>query len=141
MQRRLRLGNSTRENWISEINITPFVDVLLILLVTFLITAPLLTYSISIDLPKGSSEQKPIVAETSMIVTIDVENTITIGEISMQFSELTSYLNTLPIQKRKQRVYLQLDAQLSHQFVIRIMLAFQNAGFQKIGLVFQEEPL
>ena len=141
MQKRLRLDNQTRENWISEINIIPFVDVLLILLVTFLITAPLLTYSIFIDLPKGSSEQKPIVAENSMIVTIDVESTITIGEISMQYSELASYLNTLSIEKQKQHVYLQLDRQLSHQFLIRIMLTFQNAGFQKIGLVFQEEAL
>ena len=119
----------------SDINVTPLVDVMLVLLVIFMITAPLLTAGVSIDLPKAKA--KPISQQDNkpLEISIDGRGTAFIGETKFTDEELTAKLTAMAQEAPDTRVYIRADHKLDYGRVMAVMAAVNASGFTKIALV------
>jgi biopolymer transport protein TolR len=123
----------------SEINVTPFVDVMLVLLIIFMLTAPLLTAGVPIDLPQATV--KPLAVEKAPImVTIDPEGKVFVGEDEVAVAELVARLNALATEGLDERIYVRGDRTASYGTIMTVMGAINAAGFRRIGLVALKEP-
>ena len=124
----------------SEINITPFVDVLLVLLISFLISAPLLTQAIQIQLPKGKLKELVPVYKESILAVVNKKKQIVIRDQIYSLKSLAKSLTKNANEwKRNQPVYVQMDEQVPYGILMDLMLLFKNAGFPQVGLVFKKE--
>ena len=124
----------------SEINITPFVDVLLVLLISFLISAPLLTQALPILLPKGKLKERVPVFKESIIAVVNKRQQIIISEKIYSLKSLDKSLSrNAKIWQRHLPVYLQMDEQVPYGILMDLMLLFKNAGFPQVGLVFKKD--
>ncbi len=122
----------------SEINVTPFVDVMLVLLIVFMVTAPLLSAGVPVDLPQASAQ--PLAVEKEPVtVTIDTEGRVYVGQDEVAFADLIPALDNV-IDGRDERVYLRGDRAASYGTIMRIMGAINGAGFRNIGLVALRDP-
>ena len=138
--RKFRHARRLRGELMSEINITPFVDVLLVLLVSFLISPPLMTLALPIQLPKGKLKERAPDYENSILAVVNKKNQISINDQIFSLKSLADSLkeNTSVLEKRLP-VYLQMDEQVSYGILIEIMLLFKNAGFRQVGLVIKQD--
>ncbi len=124
----------------SEINITPFVDVLLVLLISFLISAPLLTQAFQIQLPKGKLKERVPVYKESILAVVNKKKQIVISDQIYTLKSLAKSLKkNVNEWKRNQPVYVQMDEQVPYGILMDLMLLFKNAGFPQVGLVFKKE--
>ena len=124
----------------SEINITPFVDVLLVLLISFLISAPLLTQAIQIHLPRGKLKERVPVYKESILAVVNKKKQIVISDQIYSLKSLAKSLTKNANEwKRNQPVYVQMDEQAPYGILMDLMLLFKNAGFPQVGLVFKKE--
>ena len=138
--RKFRHARRLRGELMSEINITPFVDVLLVLLVSFLISAPLLTLSLPIQLPEGKLEQRLPNYEESILAVVNKNLQIAIRDEVYSLQSLSKSLtNNKTIWEQKLPVYLQMDEQVAYGMLMELMLLFKNAGFPQVGLVFKKD--
>ncbi len=129
-------GRSVRRNrkLMSEINVTPFVDVMLVLLVVFMITAPLLTVGIDVDLPKSnvseiSGQDEPLA------VSIDSEGKVYLQDTEVTLEELAPRLNLVIGQKPETRIFVRGDKAIDYGMVMRVMGILSTAGFTNIALI------
>lgn len=122
---------------LSEINITPFVDVMLVLLVIFMVTAPMMQSGIGINLPQAETDSKP--AEEGLTLTVTKDQYIHIGENTYNINLLERRLNEFFINKPKKVVYLQADEALPYGLIVRIMDITKKAGVEVIGII--TEPI
>ncbi len=118
----------------SEINVTPFVDVMLVLLVVFMITAPLLTVGVAVDLPKTSvpeirGEDEPLV------VSINAEGKIFLQDTEVTLDELAPRLSAVIAHRRDARIFVRGDKSIDYGQVMRVMGGLHQAGFTRIALV------
>ena len=138
--RKFRHARRLRGELMSEINITPFVDVLLVLLVSFLIAAPLLTLSLPIKLPKGKLEKRLPEYKKSILAVVDKNFKISIEN---DIFTLKSLSNSLRQNKKnwnkKLPIYIQMDEKVPYGILTKIMIIFKNAGFPQVGLVFKKD--
>ena len=120
----------------SEINVTPFVDVMLVLLIVFMVTAPLLTVGIPVDLPKvqanALTDQKDPIE-----ITINLEGEIFIGETLVQIENLIPRINAITEQNTEARIYIRGDRVVSYGRVMEIMSIINSAGYIKVALITQ----
>ena len=124
----------------SEINITPFVDVLLVLMIAFLISAPLLTQAFQIQLPKGKLKERVPVYKESILAVVNKKKQIVISDQIYSLKSLAKSLRKNANEwKRNQPVYVQMDEQVPYGILMDLMLLFKNAGFPQVGLVFKKE--
>ena len=124
----------------SEINITPFVDVLLVLLVSFLISAPLMTLALPIQLPKGKLKERAPDYENSTLAVVNKSNQIYIDNKIYSINSLSRFLKgSTRVWKKSLPVYLQVDEQVPYKILIDVMLLFKNAGFRQVGLVIKQD--
>ena len=124
----------------SEINITPFVDVLLVLLISFLISAPLLTQAIKIQLPKGKLKERVPVYKESILAVVNKKKQILISDQIYSLKSLAKSLTKNANKwRRNQPVYIQMDELVPYGILMDLMLLFKNAGFPQVGLVFKKE--
>ena len=138
--RKFRHARRLREELMSEINITPFVDVLLVLLVSFLISAPLLTLTLPIQLPEGKLEQRLPDYEESILAVVNKNLQIAIRDEVYSLQSLSKSLtNNKTFWEQKLPVYLQMDEQVPYGMLMELMLLFKNAGFPQVGLVFKKD--
>ncbi|MCH2266844.1 MAG: biopolymer transporter ExbD [SAR324 cluster bacterium] len=138
--RKFRHARRLRGELMSEINITPFVDVLLVLLVSFLISAPLLTLSLPIQLPKGKMEERLPAYEKSILAVVNKQLQIAIRDEVYSLKSLSNSLTkNSTIWEQKLPVYLQMDEQVHYGVLMELMLLFKNAGFPQVGLVFKRD--
>lgn len=130
---------SPSEN-LAEINITPFVDVVLVLLIIFMITAPLLQQGFGVDLPQAKA---PEIAASPKDVTlmIDGRGLFYLGDIKKPISkeELTSKLFTLYRTKKEKNLYIQADQGIRYAKVVEAMSLAHEAGVERIGMITQPE--
>jgi biopolymer transport protein TolR len=119
---------------ISDINVTPFVDVMLVLLVIFMVTAPLLTVGVPIELPKTSAKQMTDDVEP-LTITIDNQNNIYIQELKVDFKDLTEKLAAIGKDKFDKKIYINGDKNINYEILMRVMAKINSAGFTSIGLV------
>jgi len=138
--RKFRHARRLRGELMSEINITPFVDVLLVLLVSFLISAPLMTLALPIQLPKGKLKERAPDYENSILAVVNNKNQISIDDQIYSLKSLAgSLIGNASVWKKSLPVYLQMDEQVPYGILIEIMLMFKNAGFRQVGLVIKQD--
>lgn len=128
-----RRGSSRRA--MSEINVTPFVDIMLVLLIVFMVTAPLLTAGVPIDLP--DSKAKAISDEDSkpLEVTLDRDGKIFIGETEVKQSRLIVMLSAMTNKDIDRRIYIRADQALDYGDVMQVLGSINGAGFRKVALI------
>ena len=119
----------------SDINVTPFVDVMLVLLVVFMITAPLLTSGVDINLPQ--SEAKPLTEEDNkpLEISITLEGKIFVGETEVQRGRLINLLEAMTKDDADRRIFIRADQSLNYGNVMDILGALNKAGFRKVALL------
>ncbi len=118
----------------SEINTTPLVDVMLVLLVIFIITAPLLTHAVKIDLPQASSQPLPEKPEV-ISVAIDASGKVYWNDAPMVQGELKVKLQQIANQKPQPELNIRADKETRYQILAEVMADAQNAGVTKLGFV------
>lgn len=119
---------------ISEINVTPFVDVMLVLLIVFMISAPLLSAGVPVDLPETDAGALPISTEP-VTVTVNVDGQIFIGDDEVSIDLLVPTLMDATAENLDRRIFVRGDRQSSYGAVMLVMGRINAAGFTKIGLV------
>ncbi len=119
----------------SEINVTPFVDVLLVLLVIFIVAAPLLTVGVPINLPETAA--KPLVAdqEEPLTISVSADGRVSLQKTEVRKEELIQRLRAIMAERRSTKIYVKGDRDAKYETVMQIMGALNNAGFRDIGLV------
>ena len=138
--RKFRHARRLRGELMSDINITPFVDVLLVLLVSFLISAPLMTLSLPIQLPKGKLKERVPAYEESILAVVNKKKQIAIRDQVYTLKSLgKSLTNNARMWKRSLPIYVQMDEQVPYGILMDLMFLFKNAGFPKVGLVFKKD--
>ena len=128
---------------VSEINITPLVDTLLVLLIIFMVTAPAMTRTIGIDLPSadGARAEKMEVDEEKefLVVGISVDDQIVFEEKNYSQSDFMNQFSTLVAGMEPEKVFIQADKNVAYDRLVQVMVFLQNQGHEKIGLVFEDQ--
>ena len=119
----------------SEINVTPFVDVMLVLLIIFMVAAPLMTVGVPVELPKTAANALPTDDEEPLTVTITAEGLVMIQNTEVPEEELVAKLQAIGAERTSDRVYLRADGANEWNRVAEIMGALNAGGFSNIGLV------
>jgi biopolymer transport protein TolR len=119
----------------AEINVTPFVDVMLVLLIIFMVAAPLLTVGVPVELPKTAAQALPSETEEPLTVTIGAEGQVLIQTTEVSREALVSRLRAIAAERSDDRVYLRADGGVPYNEVAQIMGALNAGGFSSIGLV------
>ena len=130
---RQRHGRSTRPV-MSEINVTPFVDVMLVLLIIFMVTAPLLTVGVPVDLPDSGARALPGDDEP-LSVTIQADGTVYLQESEIEIDELVPRLLAVTENNPEARIFVRGDKAIFYGRVMEVMGALNTAGFNNVGLV------
>jgi len=121
----------------SEINVTPFVDVMLVLLIVFMVTAPLLTVGIKVDLPKVEATALTDIKDP-IEITVNLEGDIYIGESKVEVENLISRLNAITEQNTEARIYVRGDRVVAYGRIMEIMAIINSAGYVKVALITQQ---
>ena len=130
-----RRGNSRRRaKPMSEINVTPFVDVMLVLLIVFMVTAPLLTVGVTVDLPQATSSPLPGQDEP-LTVTVSSDGTIYIQESEIAIDDLGPRLTAVLETKPGTRIFVRGDKVIDYGSVMKVVGAIHDAGIAKVALV------
>ena len=127
---------SKRYSQMSEINVTPFVDVMLVLLIVFMVTAPLLTVGIPVDLPKvkanALTDQKDPIE-----ITVKLDGGVYLGESLVDIENLIPRLDAITDQNTEARIYVRGDRVVAYGRIMEIMSTINSAGYVKVALVAQ----
>ena len=118
----------------AEMNLTPLIDVMVVLLIIFMVSAPLMTVTVPVDLPevgKGAMAE----GDEPLIISIDKENKVFLGETKLEMNELIPRLKAVTAQKPGQRIFIRGDQTLSYGKIMTIMSQMTAAGFTKVALV------
>ena len=131
-----------RRNLISDINVVPYIDVMLVLLVIFMISAPLMVQGIQVNLPEASSEALPVKNNEPLIISIDQEGKIFLEtestkNQSLTLSELNSFVSRIFEASPNMQVVIRGDASVAYQRVMLVMAELQSVGASDIGLISQ----
>lgn len=127
-----------RHKPMSEINVTPFVDVMLVLLIVFMVAAPLLTVGVAVDLPETAAQPIPDQGEP-LTVTVANDGVIYVQETPVDIENLVPRLEAIATAGYDQRIYIRGDQSRSYGEVVRVMGRINAAGFRQIGLVTDPE--
>ena len=129
-----RRGHAKRRP-MSEINVTPFVDVMLVLLIIFMVAAPLLTAGVPIELPKTAATALPSEAEEPLSISITQDGIVLLQNEDIDPNTLVSKLRAIAAERDDDKVFLRADGNVPYEEVMKIMGALNAGGFRKIGLV------
>ncbi len=119
----------------SDINITPMVDVMLVLLIIFMVTAPLLTAGVPVDLPKAKAKLLSQQDKEPLTISIDQAGKVFLQETEVSVDELVPRLTAIAKNGYDQRVFVRGDKSVDYGTVMRVMGELNTAGFKRIGLV------
>jgi biopolymer transport protein TolR len=117
----------------NEINVTPLIDVMLVLLVIFMVTAPLLTTGVHVDLPKVKSAPMPT-DDTKMMVIVTADEHVYLGKDEIT-GNIEDKLKTNARLQEEKELYIQADENVKYGAVLRVMSAARTAGVEKLGMV------
>ena len=120
----------------SEINVTPFVDVMLVLLIGFMVTAPLLTVGIKVDLPKVKATALTDIKDP-IEITVKLDGEVYIGESKVEIENLIPRLNGITEQNTEARIYIRGDRVVAYGRIMEIMSIINSAGYIKVALITQ----
>ena len=127
----------TNRNFVpmSEINVTPFVDIMLVLLIIFMVAAPLLSVGIEVDLPNTSAKPLAIEKERPLTLTMDEDNNLFINEVKIKKKELRTKLLAIRKERESDEIYLRASKKIEYQKVASILALVSNIGYSQISLV------
>jgi len=141
----MQTNNSGRHTVLSEINVTPFVDVMLVLLVIFMVTTPILYQGVNVNLPKTDSQpMSSLDREGKVVVTLNSDGAIFIEKEEYSLSDLRIEIRKLMSEKgkdvREEDVFLRADRSVPYGTVVEVMSEIRNAGVTKLGLITEPIP-
>jgi len=119
----------------SEINITPFVDVMLVLLIIFMVAAPLVTVGVPVELPKTAATALPAEQEEPLTITLTADGLIMLQETEIGMDQLIPKLRSIAAERDSNKVFLRADGAIAYEQVVQVMGALNAGGFSNIGLV------
>ncbi|MBN2905144.1 MAG: protein TolR [Rhodobacteraceae bacterium] len=128
-------GHGRHPAAMSEINVTPMVDVMLVLLIIFMVAAPLLTVGVPVELPKTAANALPATQEAPLTVTLTADGRLVLQETEVAAADLIPKLRAVAAERQDDKVYLRADGAIAYERVVQIMGALNAAGFRDIGLV------
>jgi biopolymer transport protein TolR len=127
-------GGGNGGGFMSEINVTPLVDVMLVLLIIFMVTAPMMVQGVDVALPEATTQ--PLKTEKEhLIVTVDKHGQVTINDFTVGVDSLKDKLAKILQSRADQDVYLRADKEISYGMVVRVMAEIKAAGVQNLGMV------
>jgi len=132
----MNASSSKSKSAMSEINITPLVDVMLVLLIMFMVTAPLMQQGIEVDLPKTAPSGTDM-KEEPFVLVIQANKQITIAKNNISITELREKLKAIFKTRNEKQLYLQADRKVDYGLVAEVMAEIRAAGIYNIGLVTQ----
>ena len=127
-------AGGNRSQLMSDINVTPFVDVMLVLLIIFMVTAPMMMQGVDVSLPEATAE--PLESEKEhLIITIDTKNQIFISDFKVTIDFLGEKLKKILEGRSDREVFLKADKDISYGTVVQVMAEIKAAGVEKLGMV------
>jgi len=125
-------GNDDR--LMSDINVTPFVDVMLVLLIIFMVTAPMMIQGVEVSLPEATSKPMPSEQE-QLVVTIDQNNQVYINDFRVGTENLREKLMQITKNQKVDEIYLRADKTVAYGMVVYVMSEIKGAGIEKLGMI------
>lgn len=119
----------------SEINVTPFVDVMLVLLIIFMVAAPMLTVGVPIELPRTAAGALPGEQEEPLTITLTADGGLMLQTTAVSPDQLVPQLRAIASERESDRVFLRADGAIPYERVVQVMGALNAGGFRNIGLV------
>ena len=123
------------KTYVAEINVTPMVDVMLVLLIIFMVSAPMMKEGMKVDLPEA--EARALGESQDLVITIGNDKTVDINGSPVELGRLEMVLSQIKEQRNVEAVYLQADKSIPYGFVVQVMSVIRMSGLTKIGLVTQ----
>ncbi len=127
-------GGSSGGSMLTEINVTPLVDVMLVLLIIFMVTAPMLQTGVDVDLPEAKAQTIPD-DEGKLILTVTKDKRVFLGKMQIPFDDVEKILRNNAKLNADHELYLHADKALYYGDVVKIMAAVKQAGVDKLGMV------
>ncbi len=130
-----------KKRLMSEINVVPYIDVMLVLLIIFMVTAPLLSTGVQVDLPDTTAEVMPTVDEEPFVVTVDVQGNLYVNdnrESVVNADEVTRLARTVLTRNPDLPFLVRGDALAHYAYVVEAMVLLQKAGVESVGLVTEQ---
>ncbi len=131
-------GGRGRRGLVADINVTPLVDVMLVLLIIFMVTAPMMTQGLEVNLPETTARSLRQ-QEEPLMVSIDKQGIIYLGKVPVALSLLRQQLGGVSEEKKKEPIYLRADKEVPYGMVIKTMAEIKRAGFDKLGMITRPE--
>lgn len=135
--RRARRGRrrGKHRRMMAEINVTPFVDVMMVLLIIFMVAAPMMTVGVPVDLPKTAAGALPSVEEEPLTITLTADGRVVLQKTEIARGELIARLRAIAAEREDDKIFLRADGTVPYEQFAQILGALNAAGFHKIGLV------
>lgn len=130
---------SSNDDFVSEINVTPFVDVMLVLLIIFMVTAPMMTEGLDVELPKVESSETLQTENDHVILTIKENGIIYFDEYETSINDLLKVLD-VNVVKTQRQLFIRADKAVPYGFVMEVMGKIKGAGIRDVGLVTISSP-
>lgn len=130
------LNGNGRKNLVADINVTPLVDVMLVLLIIFMVTAPMMTQGLDVDLPQTTTKSLRQ-EENPIVVTIDKDGKISLDKFSVSQKVLLQELGKYGKEVKEKPIYLKADKSVAYGIVVSVMADIKKAGFDKLGMITQ----
>ncbi|MGO4853735.1 ExbD/TolR family protein [Phaeovulum sp. W22_SRMD_FR3] len=132
---RRRRGGRGKSHMMAEINITPFVDVMLVLLIVFMVAAPLMTVGVPLELPKTAAKSVPTEQEEPLTISLTADGLISVMNTEVASEELVSRLQAIAAERESDKLFLRADGSIPYSQVVQVMGALNAGGFSNIVLV------
>ncbi len=133
-----RFRRASRQTPIAEINVTPLVDVMLVLLIIFMVTAPLLTVGVPLDMPQ--TKAKPLTGDKEpLTISVDKKGKIYLQETELKLDQIVPKLRAIAKNGYKERIYVRGDRAANYGTIMKVMATISAAGFSQLALVTESE--
>ena len=129
--------SQNKDSLMSDINVTPFVDVMLVLLIIFMVTAPMMVQGVDVALPETSRSSQLSTEEDQLVVSITEDNTVLINDYEVGVDFLEEKLKKIFENRSSRAVFLKADKRIPYGRVVSVMSAIKGAGAEKLGMVTQ----